>query len=150
MCAALQVKKKEGKRHPELEHPPALEDEVETSSGEDIPMYFSKPQQLLEIFTQLEESNLFLIQNCQDIEQHFEELKQQYRDTERAMSKQSQALEVRLTLSVAGSGCCCGYRCRCSSSTLFVCVWSTRTHCFLCFFSHGPGGHSKPEPTNRA
>jgi hypothetical protein len=28
-------------------------------------MYFTKPHQLLDIFTQLEESNLFLIQNCQ-------------------------------------------------------------------------------------
>jgi hypothetical protein len=28
-------------------------------------MYFQTPQQLVAVFSQLEESNLFLIQNCQ-------------------------------------------------------------------------------------
>jgi hypothetical protein len=74
--------------------PPTLEDEELTSSGEDIPMFFVRPQQLLDIFTHLEESNLFLIQNCQEIEQQLEELKQQYRDTERAIGKQTAGLDV--------------------------------------------------------
>jgi hypothetical protein len=41
---------------------PNFESEALTSSGEDIPMYFTHPQQLLDIFQALEEQNLFLIQ----------------------------------------------------------------------------------------
>lgn len=75
-----------------LPPPPRLEDEETVSSGEEVPMYFQHPQQLLDIFTQLEEGNLFLIQNCQQTEQQLEELKQTYRETEAAMIKQSTAL----------------------------------------------------------
>jgi hypothetical protein len=71
---------------------PALEEEAGESSGEELPMYFRKPEQLLERFTQLEESNLFLIQNCQETEQQLEELRTTYRETERVMSKQATAL----------------------------------------------------------
>lgn len=38
----------------------------EYSSGEEMPLYFQEPKQLLDIFTSLEESNLFLIQNSQE------------------------------------------------------------------------------------
>lgn len=72
---------------------PSLDDEELVSSGEEMPMYFQHPQQLLDIFTQLEEGNLFLIQNCQETEQQLEELKQTYRETERKMQKQTQALQ---------------------------------------------------------
>ena len=45
------------------------DDEEESESEEEVeeeePMYFAEPQQLLDIFTALEESNLFLIQNSQ-------------------------------------------------------------------------------------
>merc|ERR1712187_1102717 len=50
----------------------------EVSSGEEMPLYFKQPTQLLEIFTALEESNLFLIQNSQDTEQALEELQQKF------------------------------------------------------------------------
>uniref|UniRef100_A0A7S1CA91 DUF4200 domain-containing protein n=1 Tax=Bicosoecida sp. CB-2014 TaxID=1486930 RepID=A0A7S1CA91_9STRA len=79
-----------------LPAPPRLEDEETESSGEDIPMFFKEPQQLLDIFTQLEEGNLFLIQNCQETEQQLEELKQQYKVTERQMSKQTAALKENI------------------------------------------------------
>ena len=38
-------------------------------------MYFKQPRQLLDIFEELEEQNLFLIQNCQETERQVEELK---------------------------------------------------------------------------
>ena len=44
-------------------------------------MYFQEPTQLLNIFTALEEQNLFLIQNSQETEQALEELKQTFRNT---------------------------------------------------------------------
>ena len=45
-------------------------------------MYFKQPRQLLDIFEELEEQNLFLIQNCQETERQVEELKQQFADTQ--------------------------------------------------------------------
>jgi hypothetical protein len=71
---------------------PNLDDEVLTDSGEEIPMYFVKPKQLLDIFTSLEESNLFLIQNSQETEQALEDLRQNFRDTKRKMDRRTAAL----------------------------------------------------------
>lgn len=57
----------------------AVEKEYEeVSSGEEMPLYFEEPRQLLDVFTSLEESNLFLIQNSQDTEQALEELQQKF------------------------------------------------------------------------
>lgn len=77
---------------------PELDDEPRPTEydDEDLPMYFTQPQQLLDIFTQLEESNLFLIQNCQDTEQQLEELRQQYSDTSAAMQRQTTALNEQM------------------------------------------------------
>jgi hypothetical protein len=46
-------------------------------------MYFQRPEQLLDIFTQLEERNLFLIQNVQASEESLEELKAKFIETEK-------------------------------------------------------------------
>jgi hypothetical protein len=79
--------------------PPLLDDEIlpELSEEEqELPMYFTDPLQLLEIFTQLEESNLFLIQNCQDIEQQLEELRQLHAETSAAMAAETASLEHQM------------------------------------------------------
>ena len=39
-------------------------------------MFFNDPQQLLDIFAELEEQNLSLIQNSQETEEALEEMKQ--------------------------------------------------------------------------
>jgi len=57
----------------------------EVSSGEEMPLYFKEPKQLLEIFTALEEQNLFLIQNSQETEQALEEVEQRFAETQRVM-----------------------------------------------------------------
>ncbi|KAE8900967.1 Cilia- and flagella-associated protein [Phytophthora fragariae] len=75
---------------------PNLDNMPLTSSGEEIPMYFQNPQQLLDIFTALEESNLFLIQNSQETEQTLEELKQNYRETKKTMDRKTQALKTNV------------------------------------------------------
>ena len=49
-------------------------DEDETDVDEEA-MYFTQPQQLLDIFSQLEERNLFLIQNVQETEEAVEEMR---------------------------------------------------------------------------
>lgn len=83
-----------------LPSPPELEDEPTPpllDGEQELPMYFTRPEQLLEIFTQLEESNLFLIQNCQDTEQQLEELRQMYAETAAAMARQTAALEESMS-----------------------------------------------------
>jgi len=79
--------------------PPLLEDEVLpqlTAEERELPIYFTEPQQLLSTFQQLEESNLFLIQNCQDIEQQLEELRQTHAETSAAIAIQTAQLESQV------------------------------------------------------
>ena len=59
-------------------------------------MYFKHPQQLLDIFTALEESNLFLIQNSQETEAALEELKTKFSDTRSRMDADSAQLEAQI------------------------------------------------------
>jgi len=92
------VKRKGEQSRREVSMPPMpdFEDDELTSSGEELPMYFTKPQQLLDIFTALEEQNLFLIQNSQETEQALEELKQQYRETKRKMDRKTATLKQNI------------------------------------------------------
>ncbi len=48
-------------------------------------LFFSSPQQLLDIFSELEEQNLSLIQNSQETEEALEEMKQTMRSTSAKM-----------------------------------------------------------------
>ena len=57
-----------------------------------VPMYFTRPEQLKALFVQLEESNLFLIQQCADTEQSLEELLMAQRDTDAAMERANASL----------------------------------------------------------
>eukprot|EP00296_Roombia_truncata_P000037 JP435695.1.p1 GENE.JP435695.1~~JP435695.1.p1 ORF type:complete len:574 (+),score=184.33 JP435695.1:142-1722(+) len=66
------------------------------SSDEELPMYFHKPQQLLDIFTALEESNLFLIQNSQETEEALEELKQKLQDMTSKMDAETETLTSQI------------------------------------------------------
>lgn len=63
---------------------------------EDLPLFFTHPQQLLDIFAEMEEENLFLIQNNQEIEQQLEELKTEYSATQDSMERQTKSLEETL------------------------------------------------------
>jgi galactokinase/mevalonate kinase-like predicted kinase len=48
-------------------------------------LYFTDPQQLLDIFAELEEQNLSLIQNSQETEEALEEMKQTVKSTKAKM-----------------------------------------------------------------
>ena len=61
---------------------------VDEESGEPV-LFFSSPQQLLDLFAELEENNLSLIQNCQETEETLEELKAKIQDTTVRMYKLS-------------------------------------------------------------
>ncbi|GMH88802.1 hypothetical protein TrST_g6216 [Triparma strigata] len=82
----------------EVKYPAAPDFEAEpyTSSGEEMPMYFTHPQQLLDVFIALEEQNLFLIQNSQETEQALEDLKTSYRETRKRMDQKTTSLEENI------------------------------------------------------
>jgi len=48
-------------------------------------MYFTEPKQLLDIFAELEEQNLSLIQNSQETEEALEEVKTTIKQTQKKM-----------------------------------------------------------------
>ncbi|KAM8929952.1 cilia- and flagella-associated protein 100 isoform 2-T2 [Pelodytes ibericus] len=66
---------------------------VSSDSDEEPELYFTDPQQLLEIFSELEEQNLSLIQNSQETEEALEEIKQNISSTEEKMDKETQQLK---------------------------------------------------------
>lgn len=76
--------------------PPRLEDEVVELPEEEVPMYFSEPQQLMDIFSALEEQNLFLIQNSQETEHTLEELQHSFTDTKIKMEAQTNVLQQQI------------------------------------------------------
>lgn len=73
-----------------------LESEELESSGDELPMYFKHPQQLLDVFSQLEEQNLFLIQNSQETEEALEELKQNFEATRLEMDGKTKLLKSNI------------------------------------------------------
>ena len=95
-------KKRRKQQTPRAEGPQLPAEPTFTDAQEDYlsdtepPMYFQEPGQLLNIFTALEEQNLFLIQNSQETEQALEELKQTFRNTKAEMDKKTIALEANI------------------------------------------------------
>uniref|UniRef100_A0A4X2LJH2 DUF4200 domain-containing protein n=1 Tax=Vombatus ursinus TaxID=29139 RepID=A0A4X2LJH2_VOMUR len=64
---------------------------------EKLDLYFTEPQQLLDIFTQLEEQNLSLIQNSQEIEEALEEINASIRNTRNKMDREINQLKLLST-----------------------------------------------------
>ena len=56
-----------------------------SKQDEEFQMYFKDPQQLLDIFKQLEENNMALIQNSQQTERVLEEYRSKRKETEEKM-----------------------------------------------------------------
>lgn len=59
-------------------------------------LYFSDPQQLLDIFLELEEQNLSLIQNSQDTEEALEEMKQTINKAKQKMERETELLKKQI------------------------------------------------------
>ena len=95
--------KRRTRRHQEIESVPKLpvdlppepsfHDEPVTSSDEEMPMFFTKPQQLQKIFSDLEEENLFLIQNMQEAEQSLEEMTHRFQQKQNDVKKKIEGLQ---------------------------------------------------------
>lgn len=83
-------------RGPVIPPAPQLEDEVVDLPDEEPPMYFTEPQQLMEIFASLEEQNLFLIQNSQETERTLEELRRAFDETKRTMDARTETLDTQV------------------------------------------------------
>jgi len=76
--------------------PPRIEDEVVDLPDEEPPMYFTEPSQLMDIFTALEEQNLFLIQNSQETERTLEELQHEFKETKYKMDSRTVELNQQI------------------------------------------------------
>lgn len=68
------------------------------SAEEETPMYFDSPQQLPEIFSTLEEENLFLIQNAQEAEQSLDEMIERFEQSRDEIQKKSDAMQRQICI----------------------------------------------------
>ncbi|KAK7800260.1 hypothetical protein U0070_022446 [Myodes glareolus] len=67
------------------------------SDGEEMALYFTEPQQLLDVFTQLEEQNLSLIQNTQEMEEALDDLNVTLKNTQIRMDREVNLLKQWIT-----------------------------------------------------
>lgn len=67
------------------------------SDGEELALYFTEPQQLLDVFTKLEEQNLSLIQNTQEMEETLDELNVTLKNTQIRMDREVNLLKQWIT-----------------------------------------------------
>ncbi|XP_060239727.1 cilia- and flagella-associated protein 100 [Meriones unguiculatus] len=63
------------------------------SDGEELALYFTEPQQLLNVFMKLEEQNLSLIQNTQEMEETLDDLKHTLKNTQIRMDREVELLK---------------------------------------------------------
>ncbi|XP_063397753.1 cilia- and flagella-associated protein 100-like [Mytilus trossulus] len=68
----------------------------ESSDDDELELFFSGPQQLLDIFAELEEQNLSLIQNSQETEENLEEMKTNIKQTKVKMEKETAILKEQI------------------------------------------------------
>ncbi|XP_072798129.1 cilia- and flagella-associated protein 100 isoform X1 [Vicugna pacos] len=67
------------------------------SDGEELELYFTEPQQLLDVFMKLEEQNLSLVQNTQEMEETLEELNFTLKNTQTRMDREVNQLRQWIT-----------------------------------------------------
>lgn len=65
-------------------------------SDDEPELFFKHPHQLLDIFSELEEQNLSLIQNSQDTEEALDEMKKLIVQTKEKMNKETDVLKVQI------------------------------------------------------
>lgn len=70
---------------------------VEEEEEEEDDAYFKTPNQILELYTHLEEQNLFLIQNVQETEEGLEELKTKYSETRSRLDSETESLKSQIS-----------------------------------------------------
>ena len=73
-----------------------VEQELARVTDDDIPMYFQKPEQLIDFFMRMEEDNLFLMTRCQEAEVMFDTVKAQHDKKEREMTEKTDRLRAEM------------------------------------------------------
>ena len=73
-----------------------VEQELSRVTDDDIPMYFQKPEQLIDFFMRMEEDNLFLMTRCQEAEVMFDTVKAQHDKKEREMTEKTDRLRAEM------------------------------------------------------
>ncbi|XP_069485927.1 coiled-coil domain-containing protein 38 [Ambystoma mexicanum] len=68
----------------------------ESDLDEDPEIYFTDPEQLLEVFLDLEEQNLTLIQNCQETDETLEEIRDRGFKIQQKLSQKTETLQGHL------------------------------------------------------
>ncbi|PIK37026.1 putative coiled-coil domain-containing protein [Apostichopus japonicus] len=77
------------------------ETDSDYDSDEEPVLFFTEPQQLLDIFQELEEQNLSLIQNSQETEEALEEVKQNIQITNEKMDRETNILKQQINILTA-------------------------------------------------
>lgn len=80
----------------ELPSTPDFDDEPLTSSDEDIPMYFNQPYQIAQIFSNMEEENLFLIQNAHEAEQSLDEMSSRFQEKKEGVQEKVDNMQEKI------------------------------------------------------
>ena len=65
-------------------------------SEDEVELFFTDPKQLLDIFSELEEQNLSLIQNSQDTEETLEDMRKTIQQTQEKMNKETETLKTQI------------------------------------------------------
>ncbi|KAL9643335.1 hypothetical protein ABK040_014790 [Willaertia magna] len=73
-----------------------IENQESDDEFDEDEMYFTKPEQLLNIYSELEENNLFLIQNTEEIQEQLEEIQKVYRETKKKMTAEAENLQSQI------------------------------------------------------
>ncbi|XP_061076612.1 cilia- and flagella-associated protein 100 [Conger conger] len=89
---AAQTGSQPGKQSPKPSMEPKTEDVSLSDYEEEPAMFFTDPQQLLDLLTDLEEQNLSLIQNSRETEESLEELRLVLDQTRKRMEKETEQL----------------------------------------------------------
>uniref|UniRef100_W5N8F0 Cilia and flagella associated protein 100 n=1 Tax=Lepisosteus oculatus TaxID=7918 RepID=W5N8F0_LEPOC len=74
------------------------EDNSSDDDDEEPELYFTEPQQLLDILTELEEQNLSLIQNSRETEEALEEFKHTMVNTQKKMDQETEILKQQIDI----------------------------------------------------
>ena len=64
-----------------------VKQDLDTFPPHRVPMFFTEPGQILEQFINIEEGNLFLIQNCQELEEEIENITQQFQQEQQEIAQ---------------------------------------------------------------
>lgn len=82
---------------PVLAEEESADESISSDTEEEPPLYFTDSHQLLDIFTELEQQNLSLIQNSQDTEEALEEIKHEKARTVAHMEEESRILKEQIS-----------------------------------------------------